>query len=161
MLNFDMHPSASSPGRTYRFFTGAPVLPFGFGLSYTEFHMAKAELVSLGGRHVRVHVAVENRGRFPGAATVLLFAKPPLSAPNNGDLIKKLVDYGRTDVLLVGQQTVLEFTVQTADMAVYLSENATEALSIHNASSTNKNDHWTLELSGPNGINENKTLFLN
>ncbi len=25
----------ANPGRTYRFFTGAPVLPFGFGLSYT------------------------------------------------------------------------------------------------------------------------------
>jgi hypothetical protein len=28
-------PPGSNPGRTYRFYTGAPVLPFGFGLSYT------------------------------------------------------------------------------------------------------------------------------
>ena len=30
-------PNATNPGRTYRFYTGTPVLPFGFGLSYTTF----------------------------------------------------------------------------------------------------------------------------
>jgi len=30
-------PLYKNPGRTYRFFTGNPVLPFGFGLSYTTF----------------------------------------------------------------------------------------------------------------------------
>jgi hypothetical protein len=41
MFEFGMRPGPSawppgtSPGRTYRFFTGTPVLPFGFGLSYT------------------------------------------------------------------------------------------------------------------------------
>jgi hypothetical protein len=28
-------PPGTNPGRTYRFYTGTPVLPFGFGLSYT------------------------------------------------------------------------------------------------------------------------------
>jgi hypothetical protein len=41
MFEFGMRPGpsawppGSSPGRTYRFFTGTPVLPFGYGLSYT------------------------------------------------------------------------------------------------------------------------------
>jgi hypothetical protein len=41
MFDFGMRPGPSAwppgtnPGRTYRFFTGTPVLPFGFGLSYT------------------------------------------------------------------------------------------------------------------------------
>jgi hypothetical protein len=30
-------PNGTNPGRTYRFFTGTPVVPFGFGLSYTSF----------------------------------------------------------------------------------------------------------------------------
>ena len=29
--------NGTNPGRTYRFFTGTPVVPFGFGLSYTDF----------------------------------------------------------------------------------------------------------------------------
>ena len=41
MYDFGMRPGPSAwppgtnPGRTYRFYTGTPVLPFGFGLSYT------------------------------------------------------------------------------------------------------------------------------
>ena len=41
MFDFGMRPGPSAwppgtnPGRTYRFYTGVPVLPFGFGLSYT------------------------------------------------------------------------------------------------------------------------------
>ncbi len=41
MFDFGMRPGPSAwppgtnPGRTYRFYTGAPVIPFGFGLSYT------------------------------------------------------------------------------------------------------------------------------
>ena len=41
MFDFNMRPGpsawppGSNPGRTYRFYTGTPVLPFGFGLSYT------------------------------------------------------------------------------------------------------------------------------
>jgi hypothetical protein len=43
MFDFGMRPGPSAwppgtnPGRTYRFYTGTPVLPFGYGLSYTTF----------------------------------------------------------------------------------------------------------------------------
>lgn len=33
----DQCPRGTNPGRTYRFYTGKPVVPFGFGLSYTTF----------------------------------------------------------------------------------------------------------------------------
>lgn len=37
-------PRGTNPGRTHRFFTGAPVVPFGFGLSYTTFSYTLAQL---------------------------------------------------------------------------------------------------------------------
>jgi hypothetical protein len=32
-----MHPGEHNPGRTYRFFTGTPLWPFGHSLSFTSF----------------------------------------------------------------------------------------------------------------------------
>ena len=34
MYNFDM---STPPGRTYRYYTGTPLFPFGAGMSYTTF----------------------------------------------------------------------------------------------------------------------------
>lgn len=40
IFNINLRPSGSFPGRTYKWFTGTPVLPFGHGLHYTNFSTA-------------------------------------------------------------------------------------------------------------------------
>lgn len=37
IFNINLRPNGSFPGRTYKWYTGTPVLPFGYGLHYTNF----------------------------------------------------------------------------------------------------------------------------
>ncbi|PIN13638.1 Non-reducing end alpha-L-arabinofuranosidase [Handroanthus impetiginosus] len=103
----DMHmrpdPSRDYPGRTYRFYKGPTVFPFGEGLSYSEFNhqLVKApKFVSmpLEEGHVcqsskclsidavdetcknlafDVHLKVKNVGKMKGSHTIFLFSSPP------------------------------------------------------------------------------------
>jgi xylan 1,4-beta-xylosidase len=40
IFNINLRPNGSFPGRTYKWYTGKPVLPFGYGLHYTNFSAA-------------------------------------------------------------------------------------------------------------------------
>ena len=42
MTDMTLRPSATNPGRTYKWYTGTPVFEFGFGLHYTTFDFAWA-----------------------------------------------------------------------------------------------------------------------
>jgi beta-glucosidase len=61
--------------RTYRYFTGDPLFPFGFGLSYTSFSYKKLKVnttVHLGDS-VKVAVNVKNTGKVAGDEVVELY----------------------------------------------------------------------------------------
>lgn len=70
----------SMKGRTYRYFTGEPLFPFGFGLSYTNFTYRNLELPRQAstGSDVKVAVEVENSGKMAGEEVVQLYVKTPL-----------------------------------------------------------------------------------
>jgi beta-glucosidase len=62
-------------GRTYRYFGGDPLFPFGHGLSYTTFEYDGLDLPASvqAGEDVRVSVEVENTGRVAGEEVVQLY----------------------------------------------------------------------------------------
>jgi beta-glucosidase len=65
-------------GRTYRYFEGDPLYPFGYGLSYTRFEYSdlKLDKPSLGARDpLEVSLAVKNAGSRPGAEVVQLYTR--------------------------------------------------------------------------------------
>jgi beta-D-xylosidase 4 len=43
LFNMNLRPGPGNPGRTYVWYTGNPVLPFGYGLHYTDFSASWAE----------------------------------------------------------------------------------------------------------------------
>lgn len=70
-------------GRTYRFFQGTPLYPFGHGLSYTSFRYDRLRMSSdtlRGGDSVTVSVDLTNSGARAGDEVVQLYVRYPHSA---------------------------------------------------------------------------------
>jgi beta-glucosidase len=70
----------SMRGRTYRYFTGTPVYPFGYGLSYTRFDYAPLEVTPSGGKAakgIRVTTTVRNSGGREGDEVAQLYLNFP------------------------------------------------------------------------------------
>jgi len=61
--------------RTYRYFTGEPLYPFGFGLSYTTFKYGKLKISKTvnQGEELKVTVNVTNTGKTEGEEVVQLY----------------------------------------------------------------------------------------
>ncbi|WP_348262766.1 glycoside hydrolase family 3 C-terminal domain-containing protein [Telmatobacter sp. DSM 110680] len=74
-------------GRTYRYFTGTPLYPFGYGLSYTKFAYSDLSVSTptvAAGEPVSADVTVSNSGSREGDEVVQLYLKFPSvsGAPN-------------------------------------------------------------------------------
>jgi beta-glucosidase len=68
----------SMENRTYRYFTGQPLYPFGFGLSYTTFTYRNLQITPANvkyGDSVSIQVEVENTGQRPGDEVVQMYMK--------------------------------------------------------------------------------------
>ncbi len=64
-------------GKTYRYFEGEPLFPFGHGLSYTTFAYGSLEVPSLvrAGQDVVISATVENTGSVAGEEVVQLYVE--------------------------------------------------------------------------------------
>jgi len=103
--NYDMK------GRTYRYFTGEPLYPFGFGLSYTTFVYSDLKLPkeSGNGKPVSVSVKVTNTGKLAGDEVVQLYLtdeKASSACP-----IRQLIGFERIN-LLPGESKEVSFTIE-------------------------------------------------
>ena len=67
-------------GRTYRYFDGQPLYPFGHGLSYTRFDYANLRVAQAPGGSLAVTVDVTNAGAREGDEVVQLYATPPAAS---------------------------------------------------------------------------------
>jgi beta-glucosidase len=71
----------SMQGRTYRFATTTPLFPFGYGLSFTSWQLADAQISrDARGEPVSTSVTVRNCGARAGRTIVQLYRVPPRAA---------------------------------------------------------------------------------
>jgi len=119
-------PPFTNPGRTYRFYTGKPVLPFGFGLSYTTFTYVLLSGVSsdrvtlakdlvtdkkaLQAEAASYYINVTNTGKIAADDVVLGFLTPP-GAGTNGVALQTLFGFERIH-LKPGQSKVVYLGAQ-------------------------------------------------
>jgi len=110
MSNMDM---SAAPGRTYKYYTGTPIFPFGWGLSYTQFSLewtsGEAPLYTISNLKDTTStytVNVTNTGTVAGDEVIQLYVK----IPNDTLIIKQLVDFQRVH-LAPGASTSVTFTV--------------------------------------------------
>ena len=63
--------------RTYRYFSGAPLYSFGYGLSFTQFAYSELHAQANPDGSAGVQVKVTNTGQRPGDEVVEIYVAPP------------------------------------------------------------------------------------
>ena len=107
----------SMKGRTYRYFHGEPLYPFGYGLSYTKFAFSKLKLSTdsvTAGDDLGVDAEVRNTGKRAGDEVVELYLTPPQTQPAP---IRELEGFTRIH-LLPGQTQRVHFTLHPRQLSV-------------------------------------------
>ncbi len=105
----------SMKGRTYRYFEGSPLYPFGFGLSYTRFAYSDIELTSEEDAGVTVSATVKNTGERTGDEVVEVYLKY-LEEAGMPVPIRKLVGFTRVN-LAQGEEKRVSFEVKPEQIA--------------------------------------------
>lgn len=104
-------------GRTYRYFTGQPLWPFGYGLSYTTFKysdltLPKAPLEA--GQPLNASVRITNTGKVAGDEVAQLYLKFP---DVGGAPLRALRGFRRLH-LAPGASRIVHFHLRRRDMSM-------------------------------------------
>jgi beta-glucosidase len=92
--------------RTYRYFTGTPLYPFGYGLSYSKFAYSNLKLDSSAipaRQPLSAHVTVTNDSKTAGDEVVQLYLIPP---SGQGYPLRQLIAFQRVHVAAHASRTV-------------------------------------------------------
>ena len=101
--------------RTYRYFTGEPLYPFGYGLSYTSFEYSGLKMSPQlqAGSPLDVEVDVKNTGKHDGDEVAELYISFPKVA---GAPLKALRGFKRVH-LKAGEQQRVKLTLSSRDLS--------------------------------------------
>ncbi len=103
----------------YRYFDSAkkaPLFPFGFGLSYTDFAVSETH-AALDGEHVTVSAKVKNTGAYAGKEVVQLYVSIPQGKLDEPYQI--LCGFAKTGLLAPSQEETVQISFSMRDIAPY------------------------------------------
>ncbi|SEN07085.1 beta-glucosidase [Sphingomonas gellani] len=103
-------------GRTYRYFTGTPVYPFGYGLSYTSFGYTTPSVAPLRGgaeNGIRVTTRLTNQGQRLGEEVAQLY----LNFPDRPGAPRVALRGFQRVSLRPGESRTLTFTLSPRDLS--------------------------------------------
>jgi len=107
----------SMKNRTYRYFTGQALYPFGYGLSYTHFTYSQLQLPKnvQKGKSIKLTVTITNTGKMDGEEVAQVYVShqnSKIHAP-----LKALKGFKRLH-LKKGEQKTISFTLNTTDLSI-------------------------------------------
>lgn len=107
----------SMEGRTYRYFRGEALYPFGYGLSYTTFNYDGLKIANAvaANKSIKLSVQVKNTGTKDGEEVVQLYVTHQQSKSKIP--VRALKGFQRV-MLKAGESRVINFTVRPEDLAL-------------------------------------------
>lgn len=114
MMEYDIR-----KGRTYMYFQGEPLYPFGYGLSYTPFEYSNLKLsrqAAGSGERVTVSLDVQNSGGRDGEEVVQLYVEYPGSQVERP--LKQLKAFKRVPVK-AGERKAVELELELDELAYW------------------------------------------
>jgi beta-glucosidase len=114
----------SMANRTYRYFKGEAVYPFGYGLSYTSFGYASLTVDNTGASALKVQASVTNTGEVDGDEVVQVY----LSNPRDFTTPIRALKAFRRIHLKAGETRTVAFTLGAKELSVVREDGSSEAV---------------------------------
>lgn len=104
-------------GRTYRYFAGEALYPFGYGLSYTRFAYSDLTVEATEVGNLRVAFWVENAGDCEGDEVAQVYGVAPVSRVKKP--LRQLLGFRRLKGMRPGERRMVELTVDREEFRFY------------------------------------------
>ncbi len=106
-------------GRTYKYFRGSPLFPFGYGLSYATFSYSSANTDRqeyLPADTIRLQVKIRNTGSLPGDEVIQVYCSKP--GPARSRPVRSLVGFRRSNIS-AGADGLVDINIPTRELRMY------------------------------------------